>query len=256
MSSVSALGTKFHVGPDQFTVSDWVWHYFVGFHSLLSSSFSLIPGPLGMAAMLALYFSFKFRDYRFPFLCLWCVAMAFMSLTLAGSNFNLPQYDVQRSMVVLPSLAAGVVVFYHVFSSQGGSLSLIPPNVRIVACVAMIYMICTGIAVPLTIRVFIYDEPMSDFDEAIYKIDCVNYAAKGEAIKKLYIVPPLKIDYLETGLVYFSPSTVVIRGSPPPGEKEAGTYLLSYLSDNEEDRLYDPIIPSLHPRPYLQLKKE
>ena len=48
----------------------------------------------------------------------------------------------------------------------------------------------------------------------------------------------------------------VIRGNPPPGEKEPGTYLLSYLSDNDEDRKYDPIIPSLHPRPYLQLKKE
>ena len=97
---------------------------------------------------------------------------------------------------------------------------------------------------------------MSDYDEALYKIDCVNFDPKMEKVKKLYILPPLAIDNLETGLCYFAPSAVLIRGNPPPGEKEPGTYLLSYLSDKEEARTYNGIVPSLHPRPYLQLKKE
>jgi hypothetical protein len=77
-----------------------------------------------------------------------------------------------------------------------------------------------------------------------------------EKVKKLYMLPPLAIDNLETGLCYFAPSAVLIRGNPPPGEKEPGTYLLSDLKNNEADRTYDDIVPSLHPRPHLQLRKE
>ena len=77
-----------------------------------------------------------------------------------------------------------------------------------------------------------------------------------EKLKKLYIVPPLRIDDLEVGLQYFAPSAVVLHGNPPPGEREPGTYLLSYRSDNPEDRVLDVMMPSKHPRPFLQLKPE
>jgi hypothetical protein len=179
--------------------------------------------------------------------------MAFVSLTCVGSYFNLAQYDIHRSMIILPPLAAGVVVFHHVYTSQ--SLGV---HKAVVTCarLAMIYMAYTSIAVPLTVRTYIYHEDMSDYDEALYKIDCVNFDPKMEKVKKLYILPPLAIDNLETGLCYFAPSAALIRGNPPPGEKEPGTYLLSYLSDKEEARTYNGIVPSLHPRPYLQLKKE
>jgi hypothetical protein len=203
-----------------------------------------------------LYFSFRFKDYRFPLLCLWCGAIAFVSLTCIGSYFNLPQYDIHRATIILPPLAAGVVAFYHVHRSRLDPSLSVHRTVVICACVAMIYMAYTSIAVPLSVRTFIYYEDISDYDEALYEIDCVNFDPKMEKVKKLYLVPPLAIDDLETGLCYFAPSAVLIRGNPPPGEKEPGAYLLSYISKNDADRVYEPTVPSRHPHPYVQLKKE
>jgi len=256
LNSADTLVGRFQIEAPHFTPSDWLWRYFVGYHTLLSAASSLLPGPLGLAIMAVLYFSCRFRDYRFPLLCFWCLGIVFVSLTFVGSNFNLPQYNIQRSMFILPPLAAGVVLFYHVYSPRLDPSLWAHKTVVLCSCCAMVYMICTSIAIPFTVRNYIFYEDISDYDEALYKIDCVNHDPKMQKVKKLYIVPPLRIDNLETGLDYFSPSAVIVRSNPPPGEKEAGTYLLSYGSDKEEDRMYDPIVPSLHPRPYLQLKAE
>jgi len=250
----NALLPRFYLGSSHFTAVDWIWHYFQGYHALLSLESSVLPCPLGLAALTVLYFSFKFRDYRFPVLCIWCIAVAFVSLTSLGSNFNLPQFDIHRAMIILPPLAAGVVLFYHVYGWK-----LEPASHRTIlacACLSMIYMACTSIPVPLTIRTFVYHHDISDSDEALYEIDCLNFNPKMEKLKKLYIVPPLRIDDLEVGLQYFAPSAVVLHGNPPPGEREPGTYLLSYRSDNPEDRVLDVMMPSKHPRPFLQLKPE
>ena len=256
MNSENALLARFRIEAPHFTLSDWIWRYFLGYHALLNLGSSVIPCPLGLAALAVLYFSFRFRDYRFPLLCLWCIGIAFASLTCLGSNFNLPQFDIHRAMIILPPLAAGVVIFYHVYGSQWNPSMWVHKTLMTCACFAMIYMACTSIAVPLTARTFVYYHDLSDNDEALYKIDCINFDPKMEKLKTIYIVPPLRIDELELGLQYFSPSAVVIRGNPPPGEKEPGTYLLSYLRTNEADRVPDVMIPSLRPRPHLQLKKE
>jgi hypothetical protein len=256
MNSLNLLKPRFALGPADFTASDWLWRYFLGYHDLLSAELSVIPCPLGLAAMVVLYFSFKFRDYRFPLVCLWCVGIAFASLTFIGSYFNLPQYDIHRATIILPPLAAGVVLFYHFHKPPADTSVLVHRAVVTCASVAMIYMVCTGIAVPLTIRTFVYAMNLTDYDEALYKIDCLNFDPKMEKMKKLYIVPPLDINDLETGLCYFSPSTVLIRGTPPPGEKEPGTYLLSYRIKYPEERAYSEIVPSRYPPPYLQLKPE
>lgn len=256
LSQAATLFSRFQIGPPQFTYSDWIWRYFVGYHSLLSAGFSVIPCPLGLAALTVLYISFKFRDYRFPLLSLWCLAIAFVSLTFVGSYFNLPQFDIHRSMIILPPLAAGVVVFYHIHGSRLDASWPIHRSVVAFVCVSMIYMVCTGGAVPLTVRIYIYDDDIRNYDEALYRIQCVNFGSKKEKIKKLYLVPPLKIDDLETGLVYFAPTVELIRGNPPPGEKEPGAYVLSFLKGREADLPFDRIIPSQHARPYLQLKEE
>ncbi len=245
------------MGPPEFTASDWVWRYFVGYHTLFSAGFSFIPCPLGLAAMAVLYFSFRFRDYRFPLLCLWCLAVAFVSLTFVGSFFNLPQFDMHRSIFILPPLAAGVVAFYCIYRSQLDSSLRV--HRTLMACASVCHdlsMICTSIAVPLTVRTYIYDDDIRNYDEALYKIDCMNSGSKEGKIKKLYLAPPLKIDDLETGLVYFAPTVELIRGNPPPGEKEAGTYVLSFLKGKEAEEPVNRIVPSEHQRPYLQLKEE
>jgi hypothetical protein len=256
MSSGHALKPRFETGLPGFTVGDWVWRYFMGYHAWLGAGFSVIPCPLALAALAACYFSLKYRDYRFPLLCMWCVAMAFASLTCVGSNFNLPQFDIHRSMFILPPLAAGVVLFYQAYRPTEDSLPGLHRAILTSACFAMLYMVCTGAAIPFAVRTYIYEREMTDYDEALYKIDCLNFNSRPQKITKIYILPPLKIDDLETGLVYFAPSAMVVRGNPPVGEKEPGAYLLSYLSKNEEDRAYDVIVPSRHPRPYLQLKQE
>jgi membrane protein CcdC involved in cytochrome C biogenesis len=258
LNGANALLPRFRIEAPHFIASDWIWRYFLGYHALLNPELSVIPCPLGLAAFAVLYFSFRFRDYRFPLLCLWCIAMVFVSLTSLGSNFNLPQFDVHRAIIILPPLAAGVVVFYHVYISRLNPSVWVHRTIVTCACFAMIYMIYTGLAVPLTVRTYVYYHDVSDCDEALYKIDCLNFDPKMEKLKKLYILPPLRIEDLELGLQYFAPSAEVIRDNPPPGEKEPGTYLLSYLSDKEkeEDRIHIPMIPSWHARPYLQLKKE
>jgi len=256
LSQASTLFSRFQIGPPLFTVSDWAWRYFVGYHTLLSAGFSVVPCPLGLAAMAVLYFSFRFRDYRFPLLGLWCLVIAFLSLTFVGSYFNLPQFDIHRSIIILPPLAAGVVIFYHVHGARLDSSWPIHRSVVVFACFSMVYMICTSIAVPLTVRTYIFDRDASDYDEGLYKIDCVNFGSRQEKIKKLYMAPPLEIDDLETGLVYFAPTVKLIRENPPAGEKEPGAYVLSYIHSNEADRAYSRIVPSKSPRPYLQLKEE
>ena len=256
LHSSNALLPRFYLGSPHFTSSDWVWRYFLGFRSLLSLESSVLPCPLGLAAMTVLYFSFKFRDYRFPILCVWCIGVSFVSLTCLGSNFNLPQFDIHRAMIILPPLAAGVVVFYHVYSPQFSPSPWVHRTVVACACVAMIYIVCASAAVPLAVRNFVYYHEVSDCDEALYDVDCLNFDPKMEKVKKIYIVPPLRIDDLGIGLEYFSPSAVVIHGNPPPGEKDPGAYVLSYRSDNMTDRVSDIMMPSRHPRPYLQLKPE
>jgi hypothetical protein len=256
LSGANTLQARFKIGPPELTAGDRIWRYFLGYHSLLGAGFSVLPCPLALAAIAVCYFSFKYRDYRFPLLGVWCAAIALLSLTCIGSNFNSPQFDIHRAIFILPPLAAGAVVFYHVYGSRLDPSRRLHPTIMICARVAMVYMIYTGAAFPWTERTYIYHRNMTDYDEALYKIDCVNFDPKMKKIAKLYIVPPLEIGDLETGLAYFAPSAVLIRGNPPPGEKQPGAYLLSYLSDNEEDRKYDVRMPSRHARPYLQLKPE
>jgi hypothetical protein len=250
------LHDRLQVGSaDGLMPSDWAWRYFVGYHTFLSGGSSVIPYPLALACLATLYFSFRFRDFKFPLVCLWALGMALTSITFVGSNFNLPQFDIHRSMMAIPVLAAGVVLFYHAFSDR---LSVTSGGHRVLMTIAgfcMAYMVWTSIAVPLTNRTYVYPRDVTDYDEALYKIDCTNYQKPG-SIKKIYLVPPLRIDDLETGLGYFAPEAVVVRAEPPPGEKGAGAYLLSYLPPNTTTPTKDPIIPSKRPRPYLELKGE
>jgi hypothetical protein len=256
MNSVGALKPRFRLGPSGFTFHDWVWRYFMGYHTLLSADWSVIPCPLALASLAVLYFSLRFRDYRFVALVTWALVMVFASLACVGSFFNLAQFDVHRAIFILPPLALGVVLFYHVYRARleadaGGDRTIL-----FCAQLAMTIMIYTSLAIPMSVRTYIYHRELNDYDEALYLIDCANWNPAMKKVAKVYIVPPLDIADLETGLTYFSPEAVVVRGAPPPGEKEPGAYVLSYVSSDENDRLYNPIIPSRHPRPYLQLKPE
>ncbi len=250
------LHDRLQMGASGLVPSDWAWRYFMGYHTFMGGGTSVIPYPLALASITVLYFSFRFRDLKFPLMCLWCIGIAMTGITFVGSNFNLPQFDIHRSIMVLPALAAGVVLFYHAFSSRLEPAHGAHRAMTFLAGLSMAYMIWTSLAVPLANRTYVYQRDMTDYDEALYKIDCVNYDSGPGTVKKVYLVAPLRIDDLETGLGYFAPGAVVVRSAPPPGEKEAGAYTLSYLAPNTSDPIKNPIIPSKSPRPYLVLKPE
>ena len=130
---------------------------FRGVSHLAERRVLVIPCPLGLAAMAVLYFSFKFRDYRFPLLCLWCLVDCVPEFDLRGFLFQPPAIRYSSVNLILPPLAAGVVLFYHVYSSRLDPSLWIHRTLVVCACCAMIYMICTSIAVPLTVRTYIYD---------------------------------------------------------------------------------------------------
>jgi len=96
---------------------------------------------------------------------------------------------------------------------------------------------------------------MSDYDEVISHVDALARSSTAVQPRRIYLVPPLDV-ILEPGLKYFAPEAEVVRSGPPPGEKLAVTYIVSYLSSDPTDRVVDQRMPNLHARPFVRTTAE
>jgi len=210
--------------PPGLSLSAWLWRYFDGFTAVYNAGFSVIPVPLGAAALLVLCLGVKRRDWRAPLVFLWCCAVVAASLTMLGSFFDKPHYDVHRSMIILPIIAAGIAMFY------AGNFSG-HPNARIierVAAYSMVYMIYTSASFPLLNRWYFYRTEMSDLDEAALRISEVAHDPRLPPIKDLCIDPAVKLnDFdLKGSLEYFFPEAKFTSNATPI--PWLGSYILEY----------------------------
>jgi hypothetical protein len=250
----NALENRFDMGATQYTSLDWIWRYFLGFRAIVNADFSLIPPPLFMAIVAALYLAWRYRDRRFFFVCLWAFVIALCSLTLRGSNMRLAAFNVHRAAIILSPLTLGVVFLTIRYLSEPTVSLAVRRLIKITLGISMFYMVCTAVSIPFAVRGYMEETDTGDADEVMVDANRI-ITSHAEPLKKLYIVPPFDVD-VEPTLHYFFPDAVVVRGTPPLGEKIPGTYVVSYRDSDPEARAYDPELPRKHPRPYLLFRPE
>jgi len=250
-----ALGIKFSVGIERFTASDRVMRYLHGVRSVIGSDFALIPAPLALAILAALYLAWRYREYRYAAICLWSAAMAYASLTFVGSNLNFPSHDIHRAMIIIPPLTLGAVLLLLRYVSESPGAHSTLGTIRFFLSLSMVYMVFTGVCVVFLVRSFFALGMEEDYDEVFAKVNQVIHTPGAPRLMRIYLVPPLEID-MESGLRYFAPGAVVIRAVPPVGEKFPGTYVFSYFKRNAADRFDDEVVPSRHPRPFIKMAEE
>lgn len=236
--------TILRIGPDHFAWYDWLWRYFSGLTAVFNADYSVIPIPLGIAGFTVLFLSIKQREWRVVFSFIWSMGVVLASLTLYGSCFNVPHYDVHRSIIIIPIIAVGVVLFYIEYYSNHSNALIIE---RLVV-ITIIYMIYTSLSFPFLNRRYFCENNISDLDEAALRISEVTSSKILPPIKSVFIDPQVNLlrDNLMHSLKYFAPNADIIQ-TPEP---ESGSYTLSYnghpMGDNEN-------VPSKNPRPYLVL---
>jgi hypothetical protein len=234
-------------GSNGLSLSGWLWRYFEGFTAMFNAGVSVLPAPLGLAAIAVIWLAAKERDWRVFFILFWYCAVVLASLTMLGSWFDKPGYDVHRSMIVLPVISAAIAVFCseHFNGQMEGRL------IKSVAAFSMVYMIYTSISIPLLNRWYFFnDVVMSDFDETALRISDVAHDRRLPAIRELCVVPPLSLSPFDLGgaLTYFFPEARFVQDAVPiPGP---GSYTLEY---NDRLRGPDYRTPSKRQLPYIVL---
>lgn len=246
---------KFDFGSNDFTLGDWMWRYLYGFRALVNDEYSLIPPPLTLGVLAVLFLCWRQREYRFPLVCLWCAAITAGSLAFFGSAMRSPAYDVQRALIILPPLTLGVVLVLKTYLTEISSLPAVKETVKGALCLCMIYIIYTSISVPFMVRAYFDVNYMKDSEEAFAEVNSLISSHPAEWPKRIYLVPPLDFQ-TEPVMHYLLPDVVIIKGTPPAGEKIPGTYIFSYRPGNRHDDWFDENMPSKTPRPRLQLEKE
>ena len=249
------LGVKFRFGIERYTASDWVYRYAHGVRSVVGSDFTLLPAPLALGLFAAAYLAWRQRDLRFAAVCVWSVAVAFVSLTFVGSNLNFPSHDIHRAMIIIPPLVVSMVYLLWRHLSQSPNPEVITRVARFLAVVSMAYLVFTSVFTTVLVRNFFGLGTVDDYDEAFVKINQIVNDPAAPPIARIYLVPPLDID-LESGLQYFAPKADVVRSLPPKGEKKHGYWVFSYYKTNPDDRFLDEVVPSLHARPFLRMIPE
>jgi len=241
---------KLIVGLDDYKYSDWIWRYFNGLYDVFGAERTLISYPLGLFLILALYFSYKWRDVRIPLLCLWCLAVIWASLSIIGSYFDSPDREIHRSMIILPFLACAVILFYHQYRMR---IALAVRNIlHLFAAISVCLLAYTSLVTPPNHCNYVYIDMY--YNEALQKINLLEHDHSQPTLRQIYIVPPLNIPGgFEDALTYFAPGAKVVLTAPPDGVNDPNTYVLAFRTDNPEDRGYDCIIPSRHTTPYLRL---
>lgn len=249
------LGLKFKAGIDRYTAGDWALRYLHGARAVVGSDAALLPAPLALALLGAAYLAWRYRDLRYAALGAWAAAVAAASLTLVGSNLNFPSHDIQRALIILPPLTLGALLLMGRYAAECPDPAPTLRAVRFFARVSMVYMVFTGISTVFMVRTFFGLEMQDDFDEAFARINEIVHTPGIPLLRRIYLVPPLKMD-MEAGLLYFAPGVDVVRSAPPPGESRPGTWVISYLSTNPDDRFQDQVVPSRHTRPFMRIAPE
>ena len=249
-------GNKDHLlfklgGYDQFFLSNWLWRYFSGFTGMFNADYSLIPVPLGISAFVVLFLSFVKKDYRVFCIFLWCIGVVISSLTFVGSWFNTPHYDIHRSIIILPFIALGVVLFYEKYYSN----HLYNEFINKLAVCTIVYMVYTSLSFPLFNRWYYRNvrvDIVEDYEESIIRIRDVLNSKTLPPIKKLYITPDLQAPtQYEFGLVlnYLAPDIEIIKKLPEIiNLDDPGFYIMRY---NDKPRGFDLYKQNKFPRPYI-----
>ena len=256
------LNCKLHLGDptgvwENFTWFDWAWRYAYGFYAMVGNSQALIPAPLVIGTLVALYLCNRHRDWRFFLVCLWACVTVAAAISCRGWSWAQPEFDIHRAMEVLPFLSVGIVLsvvryaapyFYSPRSHRLANMAII--------C-SLVFMLVEAVPLPFLKRnADPTGETPSDWEEAVQLIATLDTTPNHAPLKNLYLIPPMDLP-LEWGLVYFNPGVNVVRGNPPTGEKIPGNYLLIYLSKNPNDRSnWRHDVPSLYPRPYMKIEEE
>lgn len=250
-----SLPAKFRMGLKHATAGDWAFRYSHGLRSVSGGDYSLLPAPLTLAVLAAACLSFLYREYRYAAVCAWAAAVCFLSMALFGSNLNIPYFDIQRAMVVIPPLALGAVLLFIRFMDGPGGSQPAVRTIKFLMTVSMAYMVFTGVCTVFLVRSFFGSAFKSEFDEVFANINAVATSPVAARPTRIYLVPPLDA-IIEPGLAYFAPDAVVFRRKPPANEKIAGTYVFSYISKDAYDRTYDPFTPSYHLQPIIRMAQE
>lgn len=250
-----SLTAKFRMGLKHATAGDWAFRYSNGLRAVSGGDYSLLPAPLALAVLAALCLALRYREYRYAAVCAWAGAVSFLSIALFGSNLNIPYFDIQRAMIIIPPLALGALfLFIRFMDSPGGSPSAVG-TVKFLMEVSVAYMAFTGVCTVLLVRSFFGSEFRSEYDEVFADVNALVTSPVAVPPLRIYLVPPLDA-IIEPGLMYFAPEARVFRSEPPAGEKIAGAYVFSYISKDAHDRSFDPFIPSYHLQPVIRMARE
>jgi hypothetical protein len=249
------LAAKLTFKVGHVTATDWTFRYLHGIRTVIGSDFTLIPAPLALAIIAAVFLSWRFREYRYAAVCAWAAAISCASVTLVGSNLNFTFYDMQRAMIIIPPLALGAVLLLVRYVSSTPDAQAAAGAVRFLMKVSMVYMVFTGVFTVFLVRSFFGITVLNDEDEVLAKINELVNSPTAVFPARIYIVPPLACDP-GPGLRYFAPGAKLVFARPPAGERIPGAYVFSYISGNPADRFDDEIVPSRHPRPFIRMEKE
>lgn len=253
------LKWKFHLGDEagpweHFTPFDWFWRFCYAFNSYAGGDRSLVPAPLAIGLLAALYLSWRARDIRLPLVFLWSLATVAAAISFKGWCWAPPEFDLQRAMVILPFLSLGVVLFGVLYAGHVLEMASTRRVATFLIVFSLLFMVVKSAPVPFLKRTIDSSgEIPTDIEEALATIFTVDIAH--HPIKRIYVVPPLD-QPVEWGLVYLSPDTEIIRTAPPTGEKIPGTYILSYRSQDPGTRGWSEELPSFQRRPYLEIHEE
>lgn len=251
----TSLAWKFSVGTEHFTLGDRLIRYAQGLRALAGFDHSLLPAPLAIAVLAALFLSWRYREIRFPIICSWALAIVIASLTFVGSNLNFPGHDLQRALIILPPLALGSVLLLARYLAGTADTDPSRRVVKFALGLSMAYMVFAGTCTVFLVRSFYGRAMRNDFDEVCGELDRLAQAPGTVHPMRIYLVPPLGIESAQ-GLWYFDLDAVAYPAAPPPGERVPGTYIFLYRVKNPEDRIDDEVVPSRHPRPYIQVEDE
>ncbi len=249
---------RFSLGATTDTGNDsWVYRLSNGLHAAFGLEESLVPAPLALGILFVLLHSSKRRDYRILSLCLWALLTVAVSLLMRGYWRRVPEFDIQRAMIILPPLSLALVLY---------AASLWPPTasgseraLRVAAASAVLFMLLNASYLPLIRRAPRAYVPFAVTDKEEATMLVVGQA--GSSAKTVYLVPPLFI-HLEDTLLYFSPATKVVRGLPPAGEHLPGNFVLSYarpelfVPEDSYAQFSEHPVRSSFPRPYLRISAE
>ncbi len=236
---------------------NWLYRLSNGLHAAFGLDESLVPAPLALGILFVLIDSLRRRDYRILSVCAWALATVALSLLMRGYWRRVPEFDIQRAMVILPPLSLALVVY---------AASLWPPITggyerafRIAAASAVLFMLLNASYLPLIRRAPRAYVPFAVTDKEEATMLVVGVA--GGPARTVYVLPPLFI-HLEDTLQYFSPATRVVRGPPPAGEHLPGNYVIAYSSpelfvpEDTYSQFSEHPVRSSRPRPYLRISAE